>query len=56
MQIHMLVMVAAAVAVVAIGCFKLGAEFCPPTVVIAPREATTIVVDPKLLRDAGGEQ
>jgi hypothetical protein len=40
---------------VAVGCFRFGAEFCPPTVIV-PNEGTTVTIAPKLARDAGGEQ
>lgn len=55
MQIHTLVLVAAVVAVIAIGCFKLGAEFCPPNVTVE-RDGTKATIGPRLARDAGAEQ
>jgi hypothetical protein len=40
---------------IAIGCFKLGAEFCPPTVVIERTEDGRLRL-PRLVRDGGLEQ
>jgi len=53
MTIYIYVLMGLALALVMFGCFKFGAEFCPPTVVIQHEDGSQSGV--RLIRDGGRE-
>lgn len=53
MNIAYLFLIGAVAILIMVGCFKFGAEFCPPTVVIQHDDGTQSGV--RLVRDAGAE-